>query len=226
MFISPSEVQEQELKRRLRGYNRASVEALLQNVVSSYEWVWRERDQLKAQVEQLQKELAPLRKAEDQLRDILVTAERAASEVRAQAAQDADALLEQARAKSKAQENAAAEVRAQAARDAEALLEQARAKAKASQSAMKAQQTRLKNEVERLKTLEQELHANLRSFLRSGLQLIEDRNETKPSPAADATQKSPAADATQKSPVADATQKSPVAPLAPSTHKTPDPTTA
>jgi cell division initiation protein len=197
MFIAPYEVQDQKLKRRLRGYNRASVETLLQSVVSSYEHVWRERDQLRARVDQLEKELAPLRAAEDQLRDILVTAERAASEVRGQAALAAEALLEQARAKSKAQESAVSELRAQAMRDAEDLLEQARAKSKASQSAMKAQQTRLKNEIERLKAVEQELHASLRSFLRSGLQLVEDRGATTPSPAA---------------------------PLPPSTHKTPEPT--
>jgi hypothetical protein len=95
-----------------------------------------------------------------------------------------NALLEQARAKSKAQENAAAELRAQAALDAEALLEQARAKGKAQQSSVKAQQTRLKNEIDRLKTVEQELHANLRAFLRSGLELVEDRNVTQPSPPA------------------------------------------
>jgi cell division initiation protein len=197
MFIAPDEVPDQKLKRRFRGYSRDSVEQLLQNLVSSYEQVWRERNQLRARVTQLEKELAPLREAEDQLRAALVTAERAASEVRAQAALDADVLLEKARAKSKAEEKAVAELRAQAGLDAETLLEQARAKGKAQQSAAKAQQTRLKNEIDRLKAVEQELHADLRSFLRSGLQLVEDRNQT---------------------------EQSPVAPLPPSTHKTPDPT--
>ena len=182
MFIAPAEVQDQKLKRRLRGYNRASVEKLLQEVVASYQQVWRERDQLQSRVDQLEKELAPLRAAEDRLRDVLVTAERAASEVRAQAGVDAEALLEQAKAKTQALEKAAAEVRAQAKLDAEALLEQAKAKAKASQSAMKAHQTRLKNEVERLQGVEQELREKLRSFLRSGLQLIDDRSSTQPTP--------------------------------------------
>ncbi len=197
MFIAPAEVQNQKLKSRLRGYSRRSVEKLLATVVASYEQVWRERDQLAKRVDQLEKELAPLREAEHELRDILVTAERAASEIRAQAEHEADELLEQAQATSKAQQDAASEVRAQAALDAEALLEQARAKSKASQSAMKAHQTRLKNEVERLQGVEQELHAKLRSFLRSGLQLVEDRNATQPTP---------------------------IAPLPPSVHKTPEPT--
>lgn len=182
MFIAPAEVQDQKLRRGLRGFNRRSVEKLLASVVASYEQVWRERDQLGKRVEQLEKELGPLREAEHELRDILVTAERAATEIRSQAEREVKAVVEQAKAKSKANENAAAELRAQATQDAEALLEQARAKAKASQSAMKAQQTRLKNEVERLKTLEEELQQKLRSFLRTGLQLVEDRNTTNPTP--------------------------------------------
>lgn len=222
MFIAPAEVQDQKLKRRLRGYNRASVEKLLQEVVASYGQVWQERDQLRNRVGQLEAELAPLREAEDQLRDILVTAERAASEVRAQAAIDAEALLEQAKAKSKAQEDAAAQIRAQAALDADALLEQARAKSKASQGAMKAQQTRLKNEVERLQGLEQELHARLRAFLRSGAELVEkDRKATQETPVIRMEDRK----ATQPSPVVLAedgneTQPSPVASSA-STHKSP-----
>jgi cell division initiation protein len=205
MFIAPAEVQDQKLKRRFRGYKRASVDKLLQQVVASYAQVWQERDQLRNRVDQLEKELAPLREAEDQLRVILVTAERAASDVRAQAALDAEALLEQARAESMAQENAASEIRAQAAQDAEALLEQARAKSKAQQSSLKAQQTRLQNEVERLKEVEQEIHANLRAFLRSGGDLVKDRKATQPSPVI---------------PLPSSTH------TAPSTHKTPDPATA
>ena len=219
MAIAPAEVQDKKLKRgRLRGYDRASVERLLQEIVASYAQVWQERDQLRNRVGQLEKELAPLREAEGQLRDILVTAERAASEVRAQAKVDAEALLEQAKAKSKAQEDSAAQIRAQAATDAEALLEQARAKARASQSTMKAQQTRLKNEVERLKTVEEELHEQLRAFLRTGLQLVEkDRKATRETPVipmedGKATQPSPA--------VSQSTQQTPA------THKTPDSATA
>ncbi len=218
MLIAPAEVQDKKLKRVPRGYSRASVEKLLHEIVASYAQVWQERDQLRTRVGRLERELAPLRVAEDHLRDILVTAERAASEVRAQAAKDAEALLEQAKTKRMAEEKAASKIRGQAARDAEALLEQARTKGRASQSALKAQQTRLKNEVERLKTVEEELHAQLGAFLRRGLELVEkDRKATRETPVI------PVADAK-------ATQLSPVVPQpteqTPSTHKTPDPATA
>jgi cell division initiation protein len=215
VFIAPAEVQDQKLSSRLRGYNRRSVEKLLASVAASYEQVWRERDQMSKRVEQLEAELGPLREAEHELRDILITAERAATEIRGQAERAATALLEQAKAKSSAQESAAAKIRDQAALDAEALLEQAKAKSKASQSAMKAQQTRLKNEVERLKEVEQELHANLRSFLHSGLQLVEDRNSTQPTPVPAGP---PSVVASVPASVANAAGAT--------THKTPDPATA
>jgi len=151
MFIPPSEVQDQTLKGRLRGYNKGAVEKLLHEVVTSYEQVWRERDELRDRVEQLEKELAPLREAERHLSDSLVTASRAGAEVRAQGAKDAEELLAQARAESKAREREA-----------------------------KAERGRLKNEIERLEMVERELHASLRAFLLAGLELVED-HEAAPS---------------------------------------------
>jgi len=153
MFIAPAEVQDKKLKRRLRGYNRADVEKLLQEVVASYEQVWRERDQLRARVELVEKEVAPLREAERHLTDSLVTAARAAAEVRAQATLDAEELLEKARARSEAQ-----------------------------QSGSKAQSIRLKNEIERLEMVKRELHASLRAVLLAGLELVDDRDATKSTP--------------------------------------------
>jgi cell division initiation protein len=153
MFISPAEVQDQKLKGRLRGYNKRAVEKLLQDVVASYERVWEERDLLRTRVRELEKELAPLRGAQLHLSDSLVTAERAAAEVRAQATKDAEDLLAQARAESKAQ-----------------------------QREMKARRTRLKNEIARLEMVERELQASLRAFLLAGLELVEDREATRTAP--------------------------------------------
>jgi cell division initiation protein len=153
MFIAPSEVQDQKLKRRLRGYNKGAVERLLHDVVASYERVWRERDELRDRVEQLERELAPLREAERHLSDSLVTAERAGAEVRVQATRQAEQLLAEARAEGEAR-----------AREANA------------------ERGRLKNEIDRLEMVERELQASLRAFLLAGLELVDDR-EAAPSAA-------------------------------------------
>jgi cell division initiation protein len=153
MFIAPVEVQYQKLKGRLRGYDKEAVEKLLQDVVASYERVWQERDQLRNRVEKLEQELAPLRDAERHLSDSLVTAVSAAAEVRAQAAKDAEELLAQARAESKAQ-----------------------------QKEMDVRRTWLENEIDRLEMVERELQASLRAFLLAGLELVEDREATRTAP--------------------------------------------
>ena len=153
MFIAPAEVQDQKLKGRLRGYNRVAVEKLLQDVVASYEQVWRERDQLRDRVETLENELAPLRDAERHLSGSLVAAERAAAEVRAQAGKEAAKLLAQGRAEKKAQLKELDEERAW-----------------------------LENEIDRLELVERELQASIRAFLLAGLELVEDREASRSAP--------------------------------------------
>jgi cell division initiation protein len=162
MFIPPAEVQDQKLKGRLRGYNKRAVETLLQDVVASYEQVWQERDRLRGRVEELEKELAPLRDAQRHLSDSLVTAERAAAEVRAQAAKDAEELLARARAEGKAQ-----------------------------QKELEARRIRLKSEIDRLEMVERELQASLRAFLLAGLELVEDREGTGTAPVVEVPLASP-----------------------------------
>jgi len=146
MSIPPAEIREKRLKRRLRGYGRAEVEKLLEEVAASYEQVSRERDQLRARVVELEKELVPLKEAERHVSESLVTAERAASEVREQAEREAKQLLEETRKKGKEH--------------------QARAKQRRS---------RLEAEIQRLEVVERELLRSLRAFLLAGLELVEDR---------------------------------------------------
>jgi cell division initiation protein len=153
MFIAPAEVQNQNLKGRLRRYNKRAVERLLQDVVASYGQVWQERDRLRDRVEELERELGPLREAERHLSDSLVTAERAAAEVRAKAAKEAEELLAQVRARSRAQHKE-----------------------------MDARRTWLENEIDRLEMVERELQASLRAFLLAGLELVEDREATRTAP--------------------------------------------
>ena len=172
MSIPPAEIREKRLKRRLHGYSRAEVEKLFERVAASYEEVWRERDRLRARVEQLEKELAPLKEAERHVSDILVTAERAASEVREQAKRDAKELLEAARKKIKQQ-----------------------------QAGAKQQRTRLEAEIQRLAMVEGELLRSLRAFLLAGLELVEDREERAKAPIVEVPPASRSADSASVKPL-------------------------
>jgi cell division initiation protein len=99
MFLSPPEIQHQKLKSRLGSYDRDQVDELLENVVASYEQVWRERDKSRDQVAELERELRDYQELERPLRDSLVTAQRAATEVKTEAAKQAEAILSDAKQK-------------------------------------------------------------------------------------------------------------------------------
>src|SRR5256885_940812 len=53
-FIAPSEIRNTNLSTALRGYDREETDALLDEVEASYERVWLEREELRAQVLQLE----------------------------------------------------------------------------------------------------------------------------------------------------------------------------
>jgi cell division initiation protein len=83
---------------------------LFEEIAVAFEDVWRERADLADKVEQLEIDLVRFRELETLLRTTLVSAERAATEVKDQARREADLILTEARAEVRAiQRNAIAE---------------------------------------------------------------------------------------------------------------------
>jgi cell division initiation protein len=99
MFLSPPEIQQQKLKSRLGSYDREEVDELLENIAISYEQVWRERDNALGRIAQLELQLREYQELERPLRDSLVTAQRAADELKAEAAKQAEELVQEAERK-------------------------------------------------------------------------------------------------------------------------------
>jgi cell division initiation protein len=85
-----------------RGYSRTAVDALLDEIVVSFEDVWRERADLADKVEQLDADLLRYRELEALLRTTLVSAEKAAVTLKDQARKEADLIVEEARAEARA----------------------------------------------------------------------------------------------------------------------------
>ncbi len=96
MALTPVEIQHVELRKGLFGYSRRSVDRLLEDVRTSFEDVWRERADLADRVEQLEAEIIRYRDLEGLLRGTLVSAERAASELKEQARREADLIVNEA----------------------------------------------------------------------------------------------------------------------------------
>ncbi len=131
--------------RRPLGYARGAVDRFLEEVTLSFEDVWRERADLRDEVERLEGELARYKELDVLLRNSLVSAERAADELRAQAGKEADTILEEARLRAR-------EVVANA----------------------EAERERVRADVRRLKALEADVRAGYRTFLLTALDRLED----------------------------------------------------
>ncbi len=97
MTYSPVELRHVSLKRRLLGYDRAAVDAMLDDVADSYEQVWRERVDLGDHIERLETELARHKELEHLLRATLLSAEQAANVVKEKGRMEADGIIEEAR---------------------------------------------------------------------------------------------------------------------------------
>jgi cell division initiation protein len=144
VFLTPSDIDPQTLKSG-RGYDREDVDTLLKHVASSYEQVWRERYDLRARTGELEDELKGFRESERLVRDTLVTAQRAADDLRSRAERDAERIKS------------------------EALADLGRAKAEAERELGD-----LRAEIAHARRLERELRSSIRAFLEQTLRTIDD----------------------------------------------------
>jgi cell division initiation protein len=102
MALTPVEIRHLRFSRSLAGYRRSAVDAVLEEVVDSFEDVWRDRADLADKVEHLEGELVRFRELEALLRTTLVSAERSAHELRAQAKREAELIVSEAHAEARA----------------------------------------------------------------------------------------------------------------------------
>ena len=101
MSLTPVELRHISLGRALFGYSRTAVDKLIDDVVESFENVWRERADLADKIEHLEEDLVRHRELETLLRKTLVSAERAAQELKEQASREADLTLAEAHAEAR-----------------------------------------------------------------------------------------------------------------------------
>jgi cell division initiation protein len=103
MALTPVEIRHLKPERTfIGGYDRAAVDAILDEIVASFEDVWRERADLADKVEQLESDLGRFRELEALLRTTLISAERAAVGLKEQARKEADLIIEEARTEARA----------------------------------------------------------------------------------------------------------------------------
>ena len=99
MPLTPVEIRHLELHRAfLRGYRKQGVDRLLSEIADSFEEVWRERADLADRLEELETEASKHRELEGLLRSTLVSAERAAHDMKEQARRESDLIVQEAHA--------------------------------------------------------------------------------------------------------------------------------
>jgi cell division initiation protein len=144
MSLTPVEIRHVRLGRGLVGYDRKMVDRLLADIVLSFEEVWRERADLRDEIEELESELTRQKEIEGTLRNTLLSAERMADDVRGHARREADVIVAEARSN---------------ARDIVAGAENER--------------ERIQGEIRRLRNLEVDVRAEYRAFLMAALDRLE-----------------------------------------------------
>jgi cell division initiation protein len=101
MSFTPVEVRHLSLRRGLFGYRRSDVHREIEEVADSLEAVWRERAELGERVHVLETEVARHVELETLLRSTLVSAERAAQDMKEQARRESDLIVQEAHAESR-----------------------------------------------------------------------------------------------------------------------------
>jgi cell division initiation protein len=96
MALSPVEIRHIGFARGLFGYRRSAVERTLTEVADSFEEVWRDRADLADKVEQLELDISRYREMESLLHTTLVSAERAAADMKEQARREAESIVVEA----------------------------------------------------------------------------------------------------------------------------------
>src|ERR687885_2466028 len=102
MALTPVEIRHlKPPKTILRGYRRAPIAELLDEIVLSFEDVWRERADLSDKVEQLEADLVRYKELEALLRQTMISAERAGAELKEQARRESELVLAEAHAEAR-----------------------------------------------------------------------------------------------------------------------------
>jgi cell division initiation protein len=96
MALTPVEIRHLQPPTGFRGYQKGHTDRLLAEIAASFEDVWRERADLADKVEQLESDIERYKELDALLRTTLVSAERAASELKEQARREADIILAEA----------------------------------------------------------------------------------------------------------------------------------
>ncbi len=96
MNVSPLDLRQQRFTSSIRGFDKVEVTAFLAAVADDYEQALREADRLRQDVTRLEALISEHRHHEKNLQNTLMTAQKLADDIRAQAQEEAQRILREA----------------------------------------------------------------------------------------------------------------------------------
>ncbi len=100
MNVSPLDLRQQRFSTALRGFDKVEVTSFLAAVADDYEQALRETDRLRQDVSRLESLISEHRHHEKNLQNTLMTAQKLADDIRAQAQDEAQRIIRDAEARS------------------------------------------------------------------------------------------------------------------------------
>ena len=95
-MITPMDIHNKEFETGFRGYDKASVDAFMAELVHDYETLYRENLEMTDKIEQLEKRIAQYEKMEATMNDALVLAQETGENVKNSARKEADLIIQEA----------------------------------------------------------------------------------------------------------------------------------
>jgi cell division initiation protein len=96
MRITPMDIRQQQFRVRFRGFDRQEVDAFLTDVADDYEELVKENGGLRGQVAALEERVKGVQELERLLKDTLTTTQRLAEELKEEAKREAKLLVREA----------------------------------------------------------------------------------------------------------------------------------
>ena len=100
MNVSPLDLRQQRFRSAVRGFDKVEVTSFLAAVADDYEQALREADRLRQDLTRMEAVLSEHREAERNLRNTLLTAQKLADDIKANAEEEARRIIRDAEARS------------------------------------------------------------------------------------------------------------------------------
>src|SRR5256886_11049858 len=100
MNVSPLDLRQQRFRKTFRGFDRVEVTSFLVAVAEDYEQALRETDRLRTDLARMEGVLNEHREAERNLRNTLLTAQKLADDIKANAEEEAQRIVREAEGRS------------------------------------------------------------------------------------------------------------------------------